>query len=58
MEKGRTKNTGLERLLKEYKKMFRVPENLNYYSKEDYQEAERKFLKYVLVGVNRNPDAG
>jgi len=42
-------NNGLELLLQKYKRIFRVPENLNYYSKTDYQIAEKKFLKYVLA---------
>ena len=50
MRKETAKNVGLKRLITQYRKIFRVPENLNHYSKEDYQEAERKFLKYALVG--------
>jgi len=50
MGKGFTKNAGLKLLLRKYKKIFRIPENLNYYSEKDFQEAERKFLKYALVG--------
>jgi len=40
--------SALERLLKKYKKMFRIPENLDYYSKEDYETAEKKFIKYYF----------
>jgi hypothetical protein len=36
-------------LLKRYRKIFRIPENLNHYSKKDYEIAERKFIKYVLM---------
>ena len=46
-----TKNNemgGLQLLLKKYKDIFRVPENLNHYSKSDFKIAERKFLKYAL----------
>jgi hypothetical protein len=42
-------NTGLELLLQRYRRIFRTPENLNHYSKTDYQIAEKKFLKYVLA---------
>jgi hypothetical protein len=42
-------NTGLELLLQRYRRIFRIPENLNHYSKTDYQIAEKKFLKYALV---------
>lgn len=49
MEKKLTKDDGLKLLLKKYRKIFRIPENLDYYSEKDYQMAERKFLKYALV---------
>lgn len=49
MEKEYTKNAGLKLIFKNYKKAFRIPENLNFYSEEDFREAERKFLKYALV---------
>ena len=39
---------GIEMLIKRYKNMFSVPENINYYSEEDYREAERKFVRYAL----------
>ena len=51
MGKDLTKNAGFKLLLKKYRKVFRIPENLNYYSEKDYQEAERKFLKYALFGL-------
>jgi hypothetical protein len=34
--------------MKKYKKQFRVSENLNHYSYNDYRIAEKKFLKYAL----------
>jgi hypothetical protein len=40
--------SGLQELLKKYRTIFRIPENLNYYSEEDFRLAERKFLKYLL----------
>lgn len=39
---------GMQRLLKKYKKLFRIPENTDYYSRLDYKNAERKFVKYML----------
>ncbi len=48
MKKNVNENPGVARLLNEYKKVFRIPENLNFYSEEDYHQAERKFIKYVL----------
>jgi len=35
-------------LLKKYQEIFRIPENLNHYSEEDYQIAEKKFIKFAL----------
>jgi hypothetical protein len=49
VKKEFTKDVGLKLLVEKYKKLFRIPENLNYYSEKDYQEAERKFLKHILV---------
>jgi hypothetical protein len=43
-------NTGVRLLLKKYRKMFRIRENLDFYSEEDYKLAEKKFLKYSLLG--------
>ena len=48
MKDNKRQNTGIQLLLKKYKEMFRIPENLDYYSKVDYKIAEKKFLKYAL----------
>jgi hypothetical protein len=48
MGKEITGNKGIKLLVKKYREKFRTSENLNYYSKEDYKTAERKFLKSVL----------
>ncbi len=42
--------SGKDMLIKFYKRSFRIPENLNHYSPEDYELAERKFLKYCVLG--------
>ena len=49
MKKELIENSGIHLLLTKYRKVFRIPENLNYYSKTDYKIAERKFLKYALM---------
>jgi hypothetical protein len=49
MKNSGGENTGLILLLQRYKKIFRIPENLDHYSKTDYQMDEKKFLKYVLA---------
>jgi hypothetical protein len=51
---GEMKNpTGIDLLLKECRRRFRIPENLNHYSEEDFREAEKKFIKLCFVGGNR-----
>lgn len=40
---------GIQRIIERYKTRFRVPENLNFYSREDLVAAERKFLKYAIM---------
>jgi len=41
---------GIRNLLRSYKAVFRTPENLNYYTQADFRAAEKKFLKFVLLG--------
>jgi hypothetical protein len=41
---------GIELLVERYRKDFRRPENTEYYTEDDYKEAERKFIKYCLNG--------
>jgi len=49
MKKDVKESTGIQLLVKKYKKIFRIPENLRYYSKTDYKTAEKKFLYYALL---------
>lgn len=42
------RNEGIKVLLKKIKQSFQIPENLNYYSSQDYKKAERNFIKYAL----------
>ena len=42
------KQNGIKALVKKYRRKFRIKENLDYYSKEDYQKAEKKYLKFCL----------
>ena len=51
---------GIRNLVSLYRKQFRIPENLNHYSKEDLILAERKFIKFALQGghsltLNKTP---
>jgi hypothetical protein len=45
---GYSKNTGIKLLVEKYRKKFRIAENINHYSEENYKIAERKFLKFAL----------
>jgi len=49
MKKNMKDTIGIQRIVERYKTHFRVPENLNFYSKEDLVAAERKFLKYAIM---------
>jgi hypothetical protein len=41
--------SGIEQLVDKYRTIFHVPENLKYYSKDDFIIAEKKFIKYALM---------
>jgi hypothetical protein len=49
MKESVNDTAGIQRILKRYKTCFRVPENLNFYSRKDLIAAERKFLKYAIM---------
>lgn len=49
MKKNMNGGDGLQRLIDKLRKEFRIPENVNFYSDEDFLAAERKFLKYALL---------
>ena len=49
MERELNRNAGIKLLIKKYKKTFQIPENMKYYSKEDYKVAEKKFIKFALL---------
>jgi hypothetical protein len=44
----RGKCIGMKLLIRTYRDKFRIPENLNHYSEEDYQAAEQKYVKLCL----------
>ncbi|MGE0085634.1 MAG: hypothetical protein AB7S75_14590 [Desulfococcaceae bacterium] len=48
MKKEMCDNTGIRMLVEHYRKMFRIPENIYYYSEADYVNAERNFIKTAL----------
>ncbi len=46
------KGSGVKLLREMYLKKFRIPENINYYSKEDLKKAEKKYVKLCLLTGN------
>jgi hypothetical protein len=49
MQKNMDRYDGLQRFIEKQRQLFRIPENLNFYSERDFHAAERKFLKFVLI---------
>ena len=39
----------MKELVRRYRKKFRVPENLDHYSKRDYEIAEQKYVKLCIT---------
>ena len=39
---------GLQQLAEYYQSLFDIEENFNYYSKNEYQNAKRKYVKYLM----------
>lgn len=48
MKKDSRGNAGIQELIRIYREAFRIPENLDYYSVEDYKNAGRNFIKYAF----------
>jgi hypothetical protein len=48
--------TGIERLIQKYRDQFRIPENIENYSREDYSRAEKYYVTYCLK--NGHPFCG
>jgi hypothetical protein len=49
MRSDNTNSKGIRRIVRHGRKQFRIPENLDYYSQEDFAVAERKFIKTCVV---------
>ncbi len=49
MKKDISDSPGILALLKQYRSIFQTPENLEHYSENDYEIAERKFLIWCLA---------
>lgn len=50
MEKESHRNEGLVRMIERGKEMFNTTENVDFYSEKDYRQAEKKFIKYCVIG--------
>lgn len=50
MDNNQSASHGIELLVEKCRNEFRRPENTNYYTQDDYKEAERKFVKICLYG--------
>jgi len=48
---------GIRLLIQKCRNEFRRPENIDYYTENDFKEAEKKFVKFCLTGnPNYNSD--
>jgi len=48
LERDISKASGIKLLVNECRRKFRIPENVYYYSENDYKQAEKKFVKFCL----------
>ncbi len=49
MKKPIENRNPIKELVRRYRKKFRIPENLEYYSKQDYESAEQKYVKMCIT---------
>jgi len=49
IRKDYKQNAGIKSLVKKYRSIFEIPENLNHYSRKDYKIAEKRFIRYALA---------
>lgn len=45
----RGKNHGLQKKIRHGRQLFRIAENTQYYSAEDYKQAEKQFVKQCII---------
>ena len=50
MGKLSNNDKGIQLLIQKFRNEFKRPENINFYSENDYKEAEKKFVKHCLTG--------
>ena len=50
MNNSTAASQGIKMLLEKCRNQFRRPENLEYYERDNYKEAEKKYVKFCLHG--------
>ena len=50
MDNSSNTDQGIRLLIQKYRNEFRRPENIYYYTENDFKEAEKKFVKFCLTG--------
>ena len=50
MDNSSNTDQGIRMLIQKCRKEFRRPENINYYTENDFKEAEKKFVKFCMTG--------
>jgi hypothetical protein len=59
MMEGGSDKPGIERLIATYSAAFQIPENTNHYAPEDFEKAQRQFIRYCLqYGIPRATEDG
>ena len=48
IDNNKKRENGLQKLVVHYQSLFDIEENYNYYSRNEYHNAKRKFVKYLL----------
>ena len=43
------RTVGIRRLVEKGRETFRISENVNFYSEQDYKTAEKKFIKFCVI---------
>jgi hypothetical protein len=50
MDNSSNTDQGIRLLIQKYRNEFRRPENIYYYTENDFKKAEKKFVKFCLTG--------
>lgn len=50
MNRTQSNANGLKKLVEKCRNEFRMPENTEHHSEEDYRQAEKKYVRFCLTG--------